>query len=158
MRSLDEKLASALDECNAKDELVTKFTKMAEEAIAAHKKAEAEIMCLKEELEEWKANSPYQCIEGLYAEMKEELAIYGPISNDISSISSHESKKEHQSVSTEAWACALISELEHFKNHKDQKSNSEQKMIGVSEMRLMDDFVEMEKLAIVANIFKHIDE
>nr|GME11004.1 filament-like plant protein 7 [Ipomoea batatas] len=52
VRSLDEKLASALDECNAKDELVIKFTKMAEEAMAAHKKAEAEITCLKEELEE----------------------------------------------------------------------------------------------------------
>lgn len=34
VRSLDEKLASALDECNAKDELVIKFTKMAEEAMA----------------------------------------------------------------------------------------------------------------------------
>lgn len=34
VRSLDEKLASALNECNAKDELITKFTKMAEEAMA----------------------------------------------------------------------------------------------------------------------------
>ncbi|XP_019165340.1 PREDICTED: filament-like plant protein 7 isoform X2 [Ipomoea nil] len=84
------------------------------------------------------------------AKGSKELAVYGPISNDISSISSHEMKKEHESVSSESWACALISELEHFKNHKDQKSNSEQKTIGVSEMRLMDDFVEMEKLAIVA--------
>lgn len=44
----------------------------------------------------------------------------------------------------ESWASALISELEHFKNEK--QSNG---YMGTPEMNLMDDFAEMEKLAIV---------
>ncbi|GFY89583.1 filament-like protein [Actinidia rufa] len=47
---------------------------------------------------------------------------------------------------SESWASALISELEHFRS---QKPTTPQNKFGVSEMSLMDDFVEMEKLAIV---------
>ncbi|XP_057494632.1 filament-like plant protein 7 [Actinidia eriantha] len=47
---------------------------------------------------------------------------------------------------SESWASALISELEHFQS---QKPTTPQNKFGVSEMSLMDDFVEMEKLAIV---------
>ncbi|KAI8027780.1 Filament-like plant protein 7 [Camellia lanceoleosa] len=49
---------------------------------------------------------------------------------------------------SEPWASALISELDCFKNQKP-KNPHEHTTFGVSDMSLMDDFVEMEKLAIV---------
>ncbi|KAF7851800.1 hypothetical protein BT93_L2653 [Corymbia citriodora subsp. variegata] len=49
----------------------------------------------------------------------------------------------------ESWASALISELENFRNEKQRWSVSS-KAIGASDISLMDDFVEMEKLAIVS--------
>ncbi|XP_022853294.1 filament-like plant protein 7 [Olea europaea var. sylvestris] len=49
----------------------------------------------------------------------------------------------------EPWASALISDLEHFKTRK-QLDTSSCKIIGTSEMELMDDFAEMEKLAVVS--------
>ncbi|XP_027347341.1 filament-like plant protein 7 isoform X2 [Abrus precatorius] len=50
---------------------------------------------------------------------------------------------------TESWASALISELEHFRSGKQKESLSCQS-IGASDINLMDDFVEMEKLAVVS--------
>ncbi|KAI3462744.1 hypothetical protein Pfo_019407 [Paulownia fortunei] len=49
----------------------------------------------------------------------------------------------------ESWASALISELEHFKNEKQLGTPSHRNM-GTSDMNLMDDFVEMENLAVVS--------
>lgn len=49
----------------------------------------------------------------------------------------------------ESWASALISELEHFKTEK-QKGALSIKTVGASDINLMDDFVEMEKLAVVS--------
>ncbi|XVF17653.1 hypothetical protein REPUB_Repub10bG0141600 [Reevesia pubescens] len=49
----------------------------------------------------------------------------------------------------ESWASALISELENFRNGQLRKSSS-RNIVGSSEMNLMDDFVEMEKLALVS--------
>ncbi|XP_019429773.1 PREDICTED: filament-like plant protein 7 isoform X2 [Lupinus angustifolius] len=48
-----------------------------------------------------------------------------------------------------SWASALISELEHFKSGK-QKDSLSCKSVGASDINLMDDFVEMEKLAVVS--------
>ncbi|XP_011000757.1 PREDICTED: filament-like plant protein 7 [Populus euphratica] len=48
-----------------------------------------------------------------------------------------------------SWANALISELEHFRDGK-LKNPSGHKAIEVMDMSLMDDFVEMEKLAMVS--------
>ncbi|KAL9371024.1 hypothetical protein Peur_036164 [Populus x canadensis] len=48
-----------------------------------------------------------------------------------------------------SWANALISELEHLRDGK-LKSPSGHKVIEVMDMSLMDDFVEMEKLAMVS--------
>lgn len=47
--------------------------------------------------------------------------------------------------SAESWASALISELEHFRNSKTTTPTT---TAGVSELSLMDDFIEMEKLAV----------
>ncbi|KAL5987712.1 hypothetical protein ACLOJK_035464 [Asimina triloba] len=52
MKNLNERLSSALSECNAKDDLVTKHAKVAEEAIAGWEKAETEAAAIKEELED----------------------------------------------------------------------------------------------------------
>ncbi|XP_028764031.1 filament-like plant protein 7 isoform X1 [Neltuma alba] len=49
----------------------------------------------------------------------------------------------------ESWASALISELEQFKSGK-QKEFKSSKSIGSSDINLMDDFAEMEKLAVVS--------
>ncbi|KAK4488399.1 hypothetical protein RD792_004162 [Penstemon davidsonii] len=49
----------------------------------------------------------------------------------------------------ESWASALLSELEHFKSEKQLSTPSHRNM-GTSDMSLMDDFAEMEKLAVVS--------
>ncbi|XP_031256684.1 filament-like plant protein 7 [Pistacia vera] len=77
-----------------------------------------------------------------------ELAICGPVSSELSIMPVHNASDDGIS-SSGSWANALISELEHFKAGK-LKHQLEHKPIDVSDMSLMDDFVEMEKLAIVS--------
>lgn len=48
-----------------------------------------------------------------------------------------------------SWASTLLSQLENFK-HRERENASECRMIGVSDTRLMNDFVEKDKLAIVS--------
>ncbi|KAK6136885.1 hypothetical protein DH2020_029371 [Rehmannia glutinosa] len=50
LKSLNQKLASVLDECSAKDELVQNYEKKAEDALADKHKAEEEVRRLKTEL------------------------------------------------------------------------------------------------------------
>ncbi|WVZ09891.1 hypothetical protein V8G54_014421 [Vigna mungo] len=50
---------------------------------------------------------------------------------------------------TDSWASALISELEHFRSIR-QKESLSCKNVGPSDLSLMDDFLEMEKLAVVS--------
>ncbi|XP_027360853.1 filament-like plant protein 7 [Abrus precatorius] len=50
----------------------------------------------------------------------------------------------------ESWASALISELEHFRSGK-QKESLSCRSVGPSDISLMDDFLEMEKLAVVSD-------
>ncbi|KAJ0040631.1 hypothetical protein Pint_28009 [Pistacia integerrima] len=52
VKSLNEKLSSILAECNAKDDLVKKHAKIAQEATEGQKKADAEAMFVKQELDE----------------------------------------------------------------------------------------------------------
>ncbi|GMI76883.1 hypothetical protein like AT2G23360 [Hibiscus trionum] len=51
--------------------------------------------------------------------------------------------------SAESWASALVSELEQFRN-RQLRGSLLRKTVGSSEINLMDDFVEMEKLALVS--------
>ncbi|KAJ4716287.1 Filament-like plant protein [Melia azedarach] len=74
-----------------------------------------------------------------------ELARCVPISSELS-IMSIDNGSDDGISSSGSWANALISELEHFKDGKI-KNQLERK---ASDMSLMDDFVEMEKLAIVS--------
>lgn len=51
VKNLNDKLSSALAECNARDDLVKKHAMMAQEAITGREKAEAEVVSLKQELD-----------------------------------------------------------------------------------------------------------
>lgn len=57
---------------------------------------------------------------------------------------------EVSSDETNSRALALVVRHDHDELLKESKAKPESQIIGASEMRLMDDFVEMEKLAIVA--------
>ncbi|KAA8531678.1 hypothetical protein F0562_006605 [Nyssa sinensis] len=69
--------------------------------------------------------------------------------HELSLISMSDAGSDDGVSCAESWASALISELEHFRNGK-QTGTPSCKTIGASDINLMDDFVEMEKLAIVS--------
>ncbi|VFQ65784.1 unnamed protein product [Cuscuta campestris] len=201
VRSLKEKLASVLDQCNAKDELVAKLTNIAEEAVADHKKAEAEIKCLKEEVEE--ATKQRQAANGRLAHLN--IALKDCMQNltftregimeqrvrDAAMRTSQEFEKAHKKAANLTFGNSHLEKESHSQNKQlkimrleaesqrlrvlvrkrmpkqsrtvlenlkkeevrdsGQETNFEQAKIGVSEMRLMDDFVEMEKLLVVTS-------
>lgn len=68
---------------------------------------------------------------------------------ELSLASMSEIGSDDKVSSAESWASALISEMEHFKQGK-QKGSPTNRTIGVSDISLMDDFAEMERLAIVS--------
>jgi chromosome segregation ATPase len=70
-------------------------------------------------------------------------------SRDLSLASMSEIGSDDKVSCAESWASALISELEHFRNGK-QKGSPSSKTVGTSDINLMDDFVEMERLALVS--------
>ncbi|KAF8377577.1 hypothetical protein HHK36_030959 [Tetracentron sinense] len=76
-----------------------------------------------------------------------EMAKISPISHELSLASISDFSNEDEISCAESWASALVSELEHFRNGKPKPSCNS---VGVSDISLMDDFVEMEKLAIVS--------
>ncbi|KAK7307643.1 hypothetical protein VNO77_40886 [Canavalia gladiata] len=68
---------------------------------------------------------------------------------DISLTSMSDISSDDKVSCAESWASALISELEHFRSGK-QKELLSCKSVGPSDISLMDDFLEMEKLAVVS--------
>ncbi|KAE8007996.1 hypothetical protein FH972_004546 [Carpinus fangiana] len=78
-----------------------------------------------------------------------ELTRYSPISSELSLLAGSEIGSDDGISSSGSWATALISELEHCRNVKI-KNPLAYKAIEASDMSFMDDFVEMEKLAIVS--------
>lgn len=77
-----------------------------------------------------------------------DLTLSNTLLNELSTISSFDSCEELGSNSSRSRASA-IAELQNFRD-SDSKGIPENHMIENSEMSLMDDFIEMEKLAIVA--------
>ncbi|XP_029130893.1 filament-like plant protein 7 [Cajanus cajan] len=71
------------------------------------------------------------------------------LSHEFSLGSMSDAGSDDKASCAESWASALISELEHFKNGK-QKDSMSCRSVGASDINLMDDFVEMEKLAVVS--------
>ncbi|KAK2991543.1 hypothetical protein RJ640_016578 [Escallonia rubra] len=78
-----------------------------------------------------------------------EVATCKPVSNELSLVSSLNTANNDEIVPSGSWASTLISGLDHFR-HGETKKASESTKLGVPDMSLMDDFVEMEKLAIVS--------
>ncbi|KAJ4825390.1 hypothetical protein Tsubulata_024075 [Turnera subulata] len=79
-----------------------------------------------------------------------ELVKYSPLYKEVQSpTAASYNGSEDRASSSGSWANALISELENFREEK-LKSPLERKAIEDLDMRLMDDFVEMEKLAIIS--------
>ncbi|KAI4314984.1 hypothetical protein L6164_027838 [Bauhinia variegata] len=70
-------------------------------------------------------------------------------SHEFSLASMSDAGSDDKVSSTEYWSSALISALEHSRSGKQMESLS-CKSVGASDMNLMDDFVEMEKLAVVS--------
>ncbi|XP_010932033.3 filament-like plant protein 7 [Elaeis guineensis] len=78
-----------------------------------------------------------------------ELARSIPVLHNLPHASNSKDGGNEDNIScAESWASALISELEHFKNGKPMTTPS-CRSAGVSDLSLMDDFIQMEKLAIV---------
>ncbi|OMO69153.1 hypothetical protein CCACVL1_19641 [Corchorus capsularis] len=71
------------------------------------------------------------------------------MSQEISLASMSDVGSDDKASCAESWASALLSELEHFRNGQLRKSLS-RKTVASSEINLMDDFVEMEKMALVS--------
>ncbi|XP_052193589.1 filament-like plant protein 7 isoform X2 [Diospyros lotus] len=86
-----------------------------------------------------------QCGELAKGQKSMELAMCSPMSKELSPTPSFGTSND-EITHSESWACALISELDYFRNQKPKTPNK-LKPFGVSDMSLMDDFVEMEKLA-----------
>ncbi|CAI0406145.1 unnamed protein product, partial [Linum tenue] len=78
-----------------------------------------------------------------------ELSKLGLVPHDISLSSVSEAGSDDKVSSAESWPCALTSEPEHSK-HGKKKGSLSRKSIGAPDMDLMDDFAEMERLAIVS--------
>ncbi|KAK7406524.1 hypothetical protein VNO78_08151 [Psophocarpus tetragonolobus] len=70
-------------------------------------------------------------------------------SQDLSLSSMSDIGSDDKVSCADSWASALISELEHFRSVKLKESLS-YKSVGPSDISLMDDFLEMEKLAVVS--------
>ncbi|XP_015947118.1 filament-like plant protein 7 [Arachis duranensis] len=69
--------------------------------------------------------------------------------HEFSLASMSDNGSDDKASCAESWASALISELENFKSNKQKESQS-CRSVGASDINLMDDFLEMEKLAIVS--------
>lgn len=69
--------------------------------------------------------------------------------HEVSLASMSDIGSDDKASCAESWASALISELEHFRTEK-QRGSLSSKIVGASDINLMDDFVEMEKLAVVS--------
>jgi len=72
------------------------------------------------------------------------------VSHEVSLASVTEFDNDDKVSCADSWASALLSELDNFKNKKEMGTS----LVGTpkaAEMKLMDDFAEMEKLAMVAS-------
>lgn len=78
-----------------------------------------------------------------------ELARFYPSSNELSLMSNFDIYSDDEAISSGSWANALMSELEHLRT-SEAKTHKSSKSTEVPDMSFMNDFVEMEKRAIVS--------
>ncbi|WCJ31235.1 hypothetical protein M5689_012742 [Euphorbia peplus] len=107
---------------------------------------EEENNSLKEALDK-KANE-LQVSRSMYARTASKLSQV-ETHHELSQASMSDVGSDDKTSCGESWASALISELENFK-HGKQRGSPSGKTIGASDISLMDDFAEMERLAIVS--------
>ncbi|XP_055806708.1 filament-like plant protein 7 [Solanum dulcamara] len=85
------------------------------------------------------------------AQTTAELEKYLPSAQELSVTSLSDMGSDDICGCSESWASALMSELEHFKNEK-QIGPPSSISVGASDINLMDDFAEMEKLAVESTV------
>lgn len=85
------------------------------------------------------------------AQTTAELEKYLPSAQELSVTSLSDMGSDDIGGCSESWASALMSELEHFKNEK-QIGPPSSISVGASDINLMDDFAEMEKLAVESTV------
>ncbi|KAL5788278.1 hypothetical protein ACOSP7_005227 [Xanthoceras sorbifolium] len=135
--SMIERLQDMEEENRSLKEIVTSKSTELQASRMMYSRTASRLSCVEAQLKEiCKGRKPL------------ELARYGPISSELS-IKLVDNGSDDGFSSPGSWATALISELEHFKDGKI-KNQLERKAIEVPDMSLMDDFVEMEKLAVVS--------
>lgn len=79
-----------------------------------------------------------------------ELARCYPTSNELSLMPNFDIYSNDDAISSGSWANALMSELEHLRTSEAKIHKSSHKATEVPDMSFMNDFVEMEKRAIVS--------
>lgn len=135
--SLVEKLNSIEDENKSLREALTKKSSELQSSRAMFARIASKLSHAETRVEE--LSKGQQCLE---------LVKSSPTAYDLHLAPISEDRCDEDSIScAESWASALISELEHFRNGKQPSRSS--RTSGTSELSLMDDFVEMEKFAIV---------
>ncbi|MBA0742030.1 hypothetical protein Gogos_015135 [Gossypium gossypioides] len=87
--------------------------------------------------------------ESSKSEVNNEATRNSALPHEISLASMSDVGSDEKASCAESWASALISELEQCRNRQLRESPL-RKTVGSSEINLMDDFVEMEKLALVS--------
>ncbi|VFQ64174.1 unnamed protein product [Cuscuta campestris] len=179
IQKLNDRLSSALLECNAKDDFSQRQAKIAREAIAGWEKAETEAIFLKQELE--KAlyqiaasderlvsldSALNECMHQLRSVRGEQEKTRVVFEEKLAKLVAENTQlnkalmgKEKVIVNLSAQRAMSERELntlmtrldsletELGKNEKQSRTPFSKK-IGASDMNLMDDFVEMEKLAV----------
>ncbi|KAE8722396.1 Filament-like plant protein 7, putative isoform 2 [Hibiscus syriacus] len=90
-----------------------------------------------------------QIEESSKSETNNEATRNNAMPHEVSLASMSDVGSDPKASSAESWASALISELEQFRKRQLRESLL-RKTVGSSEINLMDDFVEMEKLALVS--------
>uniref|UniRef100_A0A6N2MFN2 Filament-like plant protein 7 n=1 Tax=Salix viminalis TaxID=40686 RepID=A0A6N2MFN2_SALVM len=105
---------------------------------------EEENKILKEAFNQKKAMTP---VLKIHTTLERTKSVLTPHEMSLASMS--EIGSDDRVSSAESWASALISELEHCKQGK-QRGSPTKRTIAASDISMMDDFAEMEKLAIVS--------
>ncbi|ONM23901.1 Filament-like plant protein 3 [Zea mays] len=175
VKVLSERLSSVVLDVRAKDDLVKQHSKVAEEAVLGWEKAEKEISSLKAQLSAATAKNSAledrlvhldgalkECVRQLRrAKDEQDQTVQDALARQARQWESHkadlelriveltacvESLTDCQSDCSDSWASALVTELDQFKKDKSGASTRTASLVA-ADIDVMDDFLEMEKLA-----------
>ncbi|ONM57562.1 Filament-like plant protein 3 [Zea mays] len=175
VKVLSERLSSVVLDIRAKDDLVKQHSKVAEEAVLGWEKAETEIASLKAQLNAAAAKNSAledrlvhldgalkECVRQLRrAKDEQDQTVQGALAQQARQWESHkadlelrvveltacaESVTDCQSDCSDSWASVLVAELDQFRIDRSGAS-SRAASLATADIGVMDDFLEMEKLA-----------